>query len=207
MTNPARPPLLSLAAGSSHEAMKASRPMRWWYESLADYMISNPSATQAEIAAHLGRAESTISLVINTDSFKAYFRQRRNVHAEQLDATVRQKLFKVADSSLDHLLTVLDKKRDNIPIEMLQRTADSALKNLGYGVAAPATTNVNVNTNPQTVNVAVSLEDLEAAREALRRNQLSTPTAVPSTVDVGETLNNDTPDEVVDEVAPLEGDK
>jgi hypothetical protein len=157
---------------SLHEHRKATRKMRWWYESLADYMVTNPSATQNDMAMNFGKAESTISTIVNSDAFKAYLRQRRAVHVEKLDGEVREKLFKAANRSLDHMLDVLEKKRDTIPLEMLQRVADSSLKNLGYGVTPPGGTTVNVNANPPNVHVAVSLDDLELARAALRRNQM-----------------------------------
>jgi hypothetical protein len=154
--------------------------MRWWYESMADYMIAHPSASQNDIATYFGRNPATISTIINTDAFKAYFRQRRAHHAENLDTAVRAKLFKLADASLDHMLAALEKKRDSVPLETLQRTSDMALKNLGYGAGAPSGVTVNVdNSAPQTVNVAVSLDDLNRAREALRRNQLRTIDADP----------------------------
>lgn len=165
--------LVAAAGGSIHDFRKATRKMRWWYESLADYMIANPTASQNDIASYFQRNPATISTVINTDAFKAYFRQRRAQHAETLDTAVRAKLFKLADSSLDHMLAALEKKRDSVPLETLQRTSDMALKNLGYGAGAPSGVTVNVDQKgPQTVNVAVSLDDLTRAREALRRNQL-----------------------------------
>jgi hypothetical protein len=150
--------------------------MRNWYETLADYMIVHPTISNGELAKQFGRAESTISTVINTDSFKMYFRQRRAQHEQTLDAQVRQKLFKIADNSLDTMLAVLEKKKDSVPIESLQRMSDMALKNLGYGAGSPSGVTVNVGpAQPQTVNIAVSLDDLERAREALRRNQLAAP--------------------------------
>jgi hypothetical protein len=170
---------VAASGGSIHEFRKSTRKMRWWYESMADYMIANPSATQDQIAAYFGRNPATVSTIINADSFKAYFRGRRAQHAEGLDAAVRTKLFSVANNSLDHLLVALEKKRDAVPIELLQRTADTALKNLGYGAPPSAGTTVNVNTTPQAVNVAVSLDDLERAREVLRRNQQRTIEASP----------------------------
>jgi len=164
---------VAASGGSIHEFRKTTRKMRNWYEALADYMIVHPTATQDEMARHFGRAVATISTVVNTDAFKMYFNKRRTQHADSLDATVRQKLFKLADASLDHMLSALEKKRDTVPLETLQRTSDMALKNLGYGVTPPSGVNVNVNTQPATVNVAVSVEDLEKAREALRRNQMA----------------------------------
>lgn len=169
---PTRESAVAASGGSIHDFRKANRKMRWWYESLADYMIANPQATQNEIAAYFGRAVATISTIVNTDAFIAYFRQRRQQHAEGLDIAVRAKLFKIADASLDHMLAALEKKRDSVPIETLHRTTDMALKNLGYGAPAPSGVTVHVGPQPPTtVNVAVSLDDLERAREALRRNQ------------------------------------
>jgi hypothetical protein len=166
--------------GSIHDFRKATRKMQWWYEALADHMIAHPTISQNELAAHFGRSPVTISTVVNTDSFKAYFRQRRSQHAEALDSTVRAKLFQLADKSLDQMLATLEKKRDSVPMESLQRASDMALKNLGYGAGAPgAGVTVNVgNPAPPTVNVAVSLDDLERAREALRRNQLAAPAPI-----------------------------
>lgn len=165
-----------------HDYRKTTRKMRWWYESLADHMIAHPNDTQNEIAAHFGRAVSTISTIIHTDAFKAYFRQRRNAHAERLDAGIRHKMFEVADKSFDLILEKLEKKRDTIPIETLQRTVDSTLKSLGYGLA-PAGPTVNVNTGGgnAVVAVPVSLDDLEAARAALRRNQMQVLEELPET--------------------------
>lgn len=158
-----------------HLHRKTTRKMRWWYESLADYMVANPHATQNEIAAHFGRAPTTISTIINADSFIAYFRQRRDKQAEFIDAGVRSKMLNIADKSMDLILNNLDKKRDTIPLELLQRVNENALKNLGYGAAAPGpSTVVNVGQGGgqlQLVPVPVSIQDLEAARAALRRSQ------------------------------------
>lgn len=153
--------------------IKTSRKMRWWYESLADYMLAHPTASHVEMGAHFKRTTATIGMVINSDAFRAYFRQRRDQHAEILDTKVRAKMFNVADKSMDLILENLDKKRDTIPLELLQRVNESALKTLGYGVDRNPQTVVQVNNTPtQLVPVAVSIEDLERARAALRRSQM-----------------------------------
>jgi len=170
----------AFAAGTPrHEYRKTTRKMRWWYESLADFMVANPRATQNEIAQHFGRGVSTISTIVNTDAFKAYFRQRRDQHVAILDASVRDKLLNVADKSLELMLEHMEKKRDTIPLEVLQRATESTLKSLGYGASAPTpATVVNVNHNA-VIPVAVSVNDLEAAREALRRSQMRTIDVTP----------------------------
>lgn len=169
--------LIAASGGSIHEYRKATRKMRWWYEALADFMIANPNATQNDVAAHFGRAVSTISTIVNTDAFTAYFRKRRDNHAEVLDTAVRSKLLKVADLSLDVMIDKLDKKRDTIPLDMLQRTTSETLKSLGYGVEkGPSTV---INNAPQYVAVPIGVADLEAAREALRQSQMRTINATP----------------------------
>lgn len=167
--------LIAARGGSLHEHRKATRKMRWWYEALADFMISHPRATQNEIGAYFGRQACTISTIVNTDAFKAYFRQRRDEHAQVLDASVRNKLMNVADKSLDMMIEHLDKKRDTIPLEGLQRNLETTLKSLGYGAATSSPVAVTINNSaPPMIPVTVSLQDLEAAREALRRNQMRT---------------------------------
>lgn len=171
---------IAAQGGSIHEHRKATRQMRWWYESLADFMMTNPKATQNEIAQHFGRAVSTISTIIRTDAFKAYMRQRRNEHAEALDSSVRSKLLNVVDLSLDAMVEKLEKKKDTLPISDLQRINDSALKALGYGVQGPQVV-VNNNQPQQTVVVPVSLQDLQAAQIALRNSQRQMIDVTPNT--------------------------
>ncbi len=168
---------------SRHEHRKATRKMRWWYESLADFIMANPRATQNDMSAHFGRTAATISTIVNTDAFKAYLRQRRDHHAEILDASVRGKLMNVADTALDMMLEHLERKRDTIPLDQLQRVTETTLKSLGYGASAPTQTNVTVNTTPQMVNVAVGIEDLERARAALRNSQMQNISPPPLTID------------------------
>lgn len=177
--------LIAAAGGSIHEHRKSTRKMRWWYEALADYMLAHPSATQNEIAAYFGRAVSTISTVINTDAFKAYLRVRRADYQGTLHEAVNTKLLNVAERSLDAILDKLDKKRDTIPLDVLNRTTENALKALGFGAANSPSVVVNTGAPQQTnVAVTVSLDDLEAARTALRHSQQQLPEAAPQIVDV-----------------------
>lgn len=169
---------------SHHDHVKATRKMKWWYEHLADFMIAHPSARQNDLAAHFKRAPGTISTIINTDAFKAYLRQRRAQYEASLDQEVRGKLLNVANRGLDFLLDGLEKKRDSIPINVLQDVVDKSLKNLGYGESRAPAVNVNVNQPPSTVSVAVGLEDLEAARRAIRASQEVPPPPPPPIIDV-----------------------
>lgn len=188
------PPLPSAPPMSDYERIKATRKMRWWYEHMADYMIANPTALQNDIAAHFNRAPGTISTIINSHAFQAYLRKRREEYTGALDAQVRGKLLKVADRGLDFLLDGLEKKRDSIPIDTLQRTVDASLKSLGYGAAAAPSVKVDIHNDRNTVvPVAVGLDDLEAARRALRASQ-EAPRIIDITPSSEETTSNDVDD-------------
>lgn len=172
----------ALPAPKSYDEIKATRKMRWWYEHMADFMIAHPTARQNDIAAHFNRSPGTISTIINSDSFKAYLAHRRREYEGKLDQEVRGKLLNVANRGLDFLLDGLEKKRDSIPINVLQDVVDKSLKNLGYGAADKPSASVNVNIanqqNPASVPVSVGLADLEAARQALRASQSAPPPPV-----------------------------
>jgi hypothetical protein len=183
---------IAASGGSIHEHRKATRKMRWWYESLADYMIANPTKTQNEIALHFGKAVSTISTIIHTDGFKSYMRQRRADMAENLDRSVRNKLTNVLDQTLDALTEKLTKKKDTLPVGDLKFIGDMALKGLGYGLEKPQVT-VNMPAQQTTVVVPVSLQDLADAQQALRNSQRQMIDVTP-------------PAPVTDDSSPLEGE-
>lgn len=177
--------LIAASGGSIHEHRKTTRRMRWWYESLADFMLAHPTATQNDIAKHFGRAVSTISTVVNTDAFKAYLRVRRAEYHATLNEAVKSRLLNVAEKSLDAILDKLEKKRDTIPLDQLNRTTEQTLRALGYG--QPSGPSVVVNTGapqPTTIAVSVSLDDLTAAREALRASQQQAIEPPPRIIDV-----------------------
>jgi hypothetical protein len=152
--------------------IKSTRKMRWWYESLVDFILLHPTATHQQIADHFGKSRGAIDVILATDAFKAYARQRREQYTEHHNNAVHSKILGVANKSMELMLESLERKRDTIPLDLLARINEGALKSLGYGAPAPAQTVVNVNPSHQTVvPVAVSIEDLEAARAALRRSQ------------------------------------
>lgn len=160
---------------------KANRRLNWWYEAMADFLIANPTATNKQIATAFDRSETTITLVKNSDAFKAYLRQRRQEFIQEHDAAVRAKQLGIVETSMDVMLRVLEKKQDTIPLAQLAEIVDKGLTRLGYGTA-PAGTNVQVNVNnPAPQVVAVGVDDLRAAQQAMRIAQqraLEAPTVV-----------------------------
>lgn len=140
---------------------------RWWYSSISDWMIRNPGKDLKDCAKELDKHESTISLIVTTDLFKAYHEQRLKEWRERHDFALRDKLTRVAEASLDLMIDKMDKKRDQVPISTLNEITTSALDRLGY---APQKVGVTINapTQNNTFNAPVSTSVLVEAREALR---------------------------------------
>jgi hypothetical protein len=178
--------------------------MLWYYSRIIDWMIANPGRPLSECAQYIGRTQSTLSIIINSDMFKAALAQRKAEFQQAHDFGIIEKTAKIAHASLDAILETLDKKRSAVPINELREISESALKTLGYGTTAQASPGVTLNFNEGSkgqVVLPVSPQHLEEARMALRLAQSSRPQTPPA--------SHSTHDpEVVDvesrEVEPLE---
>lgn len=147
-----------------------TRPL-WYHESIMDWMIANPDKPLKELANFIGKSPSTVSMIVNSDMFKAALSRRREEYRLHHDLGIIQKQTRIAHASMDAILSTLEKKRDTIPIQELREISDSALARLGYGTE-PASAPVNVNVNNQaTVVVPVTAQDLAEARMAFRQVQ------------------------------------
>lgn len=164
---------------TQHALRKLTIQQRWWHEALADYLTANPTATNKECADYLGngRSEGTISLIRNTDTFKALLGARRQELRDTMDAAITSKLTGIAYTAFDAILNRLEKKRDTLPMNELTNVVDTISKFTGAGKQGGVT--VNVNNQPQVVNVPVSVSELQEAQAALRRHQASLATAPP----------------------------
>jgi hypothetical protein len=155
--------------------------MLWYYTAIIDWMIANPGRPLSECAKYVGRTQTTLSIIINSDMFKAALAQRKAEFQAQHDFSLIEKTTKVAHASLDAILTTLEKKKDAVPLDRLQQISDSALGRLGYG-AKPLTQAVQVNNfnGPSQVFAPVSSNDLAEARMALRQFQESKSREAPA---------------------------
>jgi len=133
-----------------------------WYDSIIDDILANPGTRLKDTAARLGRSNTTISSVVSSDLFKARWVQRREQFSQALDERLTRKLAAVAEKGLDATIEILEKKRDSIPLPVLNETVKNSLDRLGYGPSPPPAAPVIVNNN------VVSAEALAAARDNLR---------------------------------------
>lgn len=139
----------------------------WWYEAIIDEKLANPRITNFELGEKLATSEQYISLIVNSDSFKAHFSARRKAVSEAIDASIVNRLQLTADRALEIVSETLEKKRNTIPFAALADFTHKTLATLGYGAQRPsAAVQVNVQ---QNVMAPVSASELAEARNALRR--------------------------------------
>lgn len=160
-------PLTGIPPGTYNPNRWQPQKMAWWYWALMDAMVAEPSATKKDLARRFNISEVSFNLITTSDIFQAYLAERRAGNSRHLDEVIRAKATKVVNKTFDTIEEILDKKRDMIPLDTLIDLADKTLERLGYGVKNPSN-NVILNGVQNNVVVPVQLQDLEAARAALR---------------------------------------
>ena len=132
------------------------------HEAIADWLISNPGGKQKDLAVDLGFAESTVSIVLNSDIFKEYWERRIIAHQKAVSESVIEKTEKVAGAVLDEIHErITGEKAEPIPLSLLNDVAGTSLKALGFGRDRGRGGNINIV-------IGVPPEDLERAREKMR---------------------------------------
>jgi len=139
----------------------------WWYTSIIDLMLGDPSLTKKDIAEKLGVHQVTIGLITRSDLFQEHLAKRRARFEQMQHATIIHDTTAVVTESTKHLLRALEKKRDSVPIETLLDIRTSALEQLGYGRAASPAVQIN-NLDNRKVTVAVNASAIAEARDAMR---------------------------------------
>lgn len=153
---------------SAVPSTRQGKTFRYWHDAIIDLMLLEPSITQSEISKRLRRGYATISLVMNSDLFKARYEQRRREFQQCVSEGIKDKLVKVANVGLELTLETLEKKRTAIEIADLTKITESALDRLGYAPPKNGSTAVQVNVNTANTVAPVSREALESARNTLR---------------------------------------
>lgn len=178
-------------------ALKAKKPHKWWHESIIDDMLCFPTDTLEERGKRLNYSASYLSIIINTDMFKAAYAKRRQEFKQTMDDALISKATNVAAKGLDIMLEIMETKRTQLPFAALTDTVDKTLTRLGYGVEkreAPVQLNVIGDRTNVAILPTVTAEQLTSARATLRAAEQTradeTPTKLidvtPSTPEPGE---------------------
>lgn len=166
---PFLPTKLTAMTYANYADVKQNKPFRWWYDAIIDWMLTHPGAPLRECAAHFGKTQSYLSVIINSDMFKARLAARRAQFNEELGHSVQRRMLGALDLALEVVTEQLETKRTQIPFKDTSAFVNSTLERLGYG-AKPNGAQVTVNVGQQTP-VQISASDLQEARELLRRSE------------------------------------
>lgn len=115
--------------------------MNYSHEALADAMLTNPTATVAELAATFGRSPAWVSLVRNSDAFREILYRRRNDTVDPvITANIEQRFQIVANRSLEILMDKLARDTKDVPDALALEAAKLGARGLslgGFGTKAP----------------------------------------------------------------------
>lgn len=88
---------------------KTLQRVRYTHDAVIDTILANPSITQVELCRVFGYSENWMSIIVNSDAFKARLAERK---AELIDpkiqASIEQRLEAIAKTSLNRLMDRLE---------------------------------------------------------------------------------------------------
>lgn len=149
------------------------RYQKVWHDTIIDILLVEPTLTQKEVAARIGRSVVAVSYVMGSDLFKARYEARRLLINETLAQAITGKLTRLAVDAIEITHEKLKLQRDKLPFEDLVDVTDKTLSRLGYGMKTAANPAVVINNNQQVV-APISADELEAIRARLRAEQAKT---------------------------------
>lgn len=169
--NAPAPSLPPSAGQSKYRDNVAGKRFRPWHETIIDDMLARPFDTVKERARRLGYSPSYLSIIMNSDMFKAAYTHRRELYSVMLDTALQRKTMEVADLGLSILKETMELRRTALPFKTVAETTMSVLEKLGYGQkpsGAGVTVNVQAN-GGAALGSPVSAEVLAGARDKLRQ--------------------------------------
>lgn len=137
------------------------------HDAIIEWLLANPDKGQGECAVVIGMSATHMSIIVNSDMFKARYAERAKEVHDFTQFSIHDKLTGIAHAALDKLAEKLDDVDDP---QFLLSASDKLLHRLGF--APQAQTSVHVHGNgPVQVNT-VDRSVIEDARR-LRDRALS----------------------------------
>ncbi len=138
------------------------------YMKIADLMLSEDRITMGDLAKRLKYSQAWLSMIVHSDSYKAYFAQRRQEFNEALAERISGKLGQATEAALDSLIEGIATKGAALPVLERKEVVDTLLTRMGYGGKSSSAVNVSVNNQVNSQVVAVERNVLVEARASLR---------------------------------------
>lgn len=174
--NPAQTPIPRTGfnpMASSVSARDAIARVKYSHDAMIDFILADPTVSQAAIAAHFGYGQAWVSRIMNSDAFQARLAARRaDIIDTTLVATVDERFKAVINKSLD---VVLEKLHTNPSFDVAIKAAEVAAKAMGYG----AKPQVNIQNNILTDLKNMSDQELEERLSVFQPSPARAPTETP----------------------------
>lgn len=146
------------------------KEINWWHEAIIDWMLANPEKKLRECAEHFEVSVSWLSVIKNSDCFKALWEARREGYSHHVDQSLTQKLTTVAELSLDAQMEKLEVMGPLMDMEDLRKVGKDAITALGYGKSPSV--QINNNGDGDVNMLSVDADTLAEARQRISaRNQ------------------------------------
>lgn len=133
------------------------------HDAIAEWLIANPDKTLGECAATFGYTQSWLSIIVNSDAFRAVYEAKLGEYHDERIVPLRDKVHGIANRAVEKLGVSLDAATDP---DFILDVADKMLNRLGYGAKASGG-QTNIMQNNLTVIHSVDSEALARARERL----------------------------------------
>lgn len=157
------------------------------HEAILNFIIANPQAQTRDIAAFFDVSPGWVSIVINSDAFRARLAERQEKAYGHATAKLRDKLEGVAHQGVERLAEAVENSSD--PKFLLDAT-DKVLHRLGFAPRGPGNLTSSGDINIQQNFAAADPAQLEQARELMEkaralRNKSNEPALIENTADAG----------------------
>jgi hypothetical protein len=122
-----------------------------------EFLILNPTMPQRQVAQHFGVTQAWLSTIIHSSAFQLQLKERQDQLFGTNVVPLHEKMMSLAHLAVDRLS---DRVEVTDSGEEVQKIAELALKNLGYGsgIAAQEKTGITIE---------ISGEDLARARSKI----------------------------------------
>lgn len=135
------------------------------HDAIIERLIVNPTINKGQLAAEFNMTRSHMSVIINSDAFKAAIVARRNEITAPVVQEMREKLTALADETIDRLLERVPYEADVSELSKLLKVATGALGMGTQASPAPAGSLTQININ------GIDKQTLEAARQIINSAQ------------------------------------
>lgn len=104
------------------------------HDAMIDVLITNPRVTNEQLAAEFGMTASWVASLRHTDLFRRRIAERREELVDPvLIATIEEKIRAATDLAVEHILTKLTAKIEDLSDQFVLRAAEFGSKAMGLG--------------------------------------------------------------------------